>query len=129
LPTDDQGAGMIGVSSRTGIYYQAAKLCARPFGLTLSDFQLTNYDVAAAPRDIVMPGAGVRIAKGTVAARRYEFTGFVDGEPWHSVEGEFTAELGPGRSGSRGPTSRSSSSAWRATRRWRSPGGAAASSV
>jgi len=87
---------MIGVSSRTGIYYQAAKLCARPFGLTLSDFQLTNYEVAAAPRDIVMPGAGVRIAKGTVAARRYEFTGFVDGEPWHSVEGEFTAELGLG---------------------------------
>ncbi|MBV9509874.1 MAG: hypothetical protein JO303_06295 [Caulobacteraceae bacterium] len=95
-PSDEQIAGMIGASSRTGIYFQAARLCARAFGLELSDFQLTNFEVATAPRDIDMPGTGVRIAKGTVAARRYEYTGFVDGKPWHSVEMEFTAELGLG---------------------------------
>ena len=95
-PDAEQIAAQIGRSTRTGIYYQAAKLCARAFGLELSDFKLTNYEVGAAPHDIVMPATGVRIAKGTVAASRYEFTGFVDGEPWQSVEMEFTAELGLG---------------------------------
>jgi len=95
-PSPEAIAAMIGKSSRTGIYYQAAKLCARAFGLQLSDFQLTNFEVGTAPHDIVMPATGVRIAKGTVAASRYEYTGFVNGKPWQSVEMEFTAELGLG---------------------------------
>lgn len=96
MPPPEQVAAMIGTSSSTGIYYQSAKICAKAFGLELSDFKLTNHEVAAAPHDIVMPGTGVFIAKGTVAASRYEFTGFVDGQPWHTVEMEFTAEYGLG---------------------------------
>ncbi|MBV9842261.1 MAG: hypothetical protein JOY99_12175 [Sphingomonadaceae bacterium] len=96
MPLPEQVEAMIGSSSRTGIYYQSAKICAKAFGLELSDFRLTNYEVAPAPEDFTMPGTGVFVAKGTVAASRYEFTGFVDGQPWHTVEMEFTARLGLG---------------------------------
>ena len=43
-----------------------------------------------------MPGSGVHIKEGTVAASRFEYTGFVDGNPWHIVEMEFTSQLGLG---------------------------------
>jgi hypothetical protein len=96
MPSPGQIKAMIGRSSRTGIYYQSAKICADAFGLKLSDFQLTNYEVAAAPHDITMPGSGVVVCGGNLAASRFEYTGFVDGQPWHTVEMEFTAVLGLG---------------------------------
>jgi 2,4-diaminopentanoate dehydrogenase len=96
MPSDEEVKARIGSTVPQGIHRQAANLCAKAFGLALSDFKLTNYEVVAAPHDITMPGTGVYIAKGTVAGSRFEYTGFVDGEPWHVLEMEFTAELGLG---------------------------------
>jgi hypothetical protein len=96
MPPADQLAAAIGTSVPNGIYRQAANLCAKAYGLELSDFQLTNYEVVAADHDITMPGTGVHIPQGTVAGSRFEYTGFVEGEPWHVLEMEFTAELGLG---------------------------------
>jgi len=91
VPSPEEIAATLGPSPRRGYYFQAARLCARAFGLELSDFNLTKYEVAPAPHDFTMPGSGVFVAKGTAAALRYEYTGYVDGVPWHSVEMEFTA--------------------------------------
>jgi len=96
MPTADEVRAQIGTSVPNGIYRQSANLCAKAFGLALSDFQLTDCEVVPAPHDITMPGTGVQIAKGTVAGSRFEYTGFIHGEPWHILEMEFTAELGLG---------------------------------
>ncbi|MBW8825562.1 MAG: dihydrodipicolinate reductase [Acidobacteria bacterium] len=98
MPSADEMTARIGTSLPAGHYRQAAQICADALGVELSDFALSNYEAVAAPREIYMPGPDVTVPKGTVAGLRFEYTGYVDGEPWHVTEMEFTAayDLGPG---------------------------------
>lgn len=99
MPSADEVKARIGAQeSPTGHYRQSAYMCADALGVELSDFALSEYEVVAAPRDIYMPGADVTIPKGTVAGIRFVYTGYVEGEPWHVTEMEFTSayDLGPG---------------------------------
>lgn len=80
------------------LYAQSAYLCAEALGVVLSDFALSNYETVLAEADIYLPAADFTIRRGTVAGSRLEYTGYVDGKPWHVLEMEFTARegLGPG---------------------------------
>jgi 4-hydroxy-tetrahydrodipicolinate reductase len=93
LPDTGDGPDAL-VSER--LFVQSAHLCADAFGLELSDFRMTNREIVLAPEDIHLEASGLTIKKGTVAGSRIEYTGFVDDEPWHVLEMEFTSRIGLG---------------------------------
>lgn len=94
-PADPAAAAAMAARTRV-LYGQAAHLCAAALGLELSDFAMSNYETVLAAEDIHLAASGFTIKKGTVAGSRLEFTGYVDGEPWHTLEMEFTAKVGLG---------------------------------
>jgi 2,4-diaminopentanoate dehydrogenase len=98
MPSAEELAAMNGRQLLSGTKRQAAHICADAIGVELSDFRISRYEVVPAPHDIYMPGSDMTIAEGTVAGIRYEYTGYVEGEPWHVTETEFTSayDLGPG---------------------------------
>lgn len=76
--------------------YQAAHLVADTLGARLTDFRTTGWEILPAPRELHLPASGITIPEGTAAAMRFEFTGFVDDEPWHTTVIEHAADLGLG---------------------------------
>ena len=94
-PADPDAAAAMAQRSLV-LYGQAAHLCATALGVQLSDFALSNYERVLATEDIHLPASGFTIKKGTVAGSRLEYTGYVEGEPWHVLEMEFTADVGLG---------------------------------
>ncbi|AKA06060.1 dihydrodipicolinate reductase [Streptomyces noursei ZPM] len=92
---DSQRAQMLGMAFH---WYegQAAHLVTDALGLKLDELRTTAWEILPAPHEIHLPASGLTIPKGTAAGMRYEFTGFVAGEPWHTTVVEHVAELGLG---------------------------------
>ncbi|MES4905607.1 MULTISPECIES: dihydrodipicolinate reductase [unclassified Streptomyces] len=75
---------------------QAAHLVTDALGLKLDELRTTAWEILPAPRELHLPASGLTIPEGTAAGMRYEFTGYVDGKPWHTTVIEHVAELGLG---------------------------------
>ena len=73
-------------------------MIATALGFECTDLRLTDKRIALAPDDVVLPVSGLKIARGTVAAASWTFSGFAGDHEFLTISNEQTAllRLGPG---------------------------------
>ena len=75
---------------------QSANMIATALGFECTDLQLSDKQVALAPEDVVLPVSGLKIARGTVAAAQWTFSGFAGDQEFLTITNEQSAVLGLG---------------------------------